>query len=235
MSGGAKGHRSPRYQIALSVTYQTTPKGTAAALEGSGRTRNLSDTGGCLELVERLAPGTPLSLVLLDEGGSLVLPAQVVWVGHPRRPSGGTMHGVTFLQMTSDQREAIQSLIRNRGRLRSRAARIPAALPTECRLLGVTGDTIRGWTGDLSWEGCSVLLPDRFPVGTLMEVTLTTPRGDVSAKATVVWVDPMERLQTRHLTRHGVRFAQVSWTREHALDLVLDRISAAAPPESQGK
>ena len=97
------------------------------------------------------------------------------------------------------------------------------------------GNAIRGWTGDLSWEGCSVLLPDRFPVGTLMEVTLTTPRGDVSAKATVVWVDPLERLQTRHLTRHGVRFAQVSWTREHALDLVLDRISTAVAQEPQGE
>lgn len=231
MSGGAKPHRSPRYQIALSVTYRTTPRGAAAPVEGAGRTRNLSDTGGCLELVDRLAPGTPLSVAFTDESENLVLPAQVVWVGHPRRPSGGTMHGVTFVQMTSDQREAIQSLIRNRGRLRSRAARIPAALPTECRLLGLTADTIRGWTGDLSWEGCSVLLPERFPVGTLMEVTLTTPRGDVSAKATVVWVDPMDRLQTRNLTRHGVRFAQVSWTREHALDLVLDRISAATAPE----
>ena len=235
MSGGAKPHRSPRYQIALSLTYRTAPKGTAPALEGAGRTRNLSDTGGCLELVEPLTPGTPFNLVLLDDDGSLALPAQVVWVGHPRRPSGGIMHGVTFLQLTADQREAIQTLIRNRGRLRSRAARIPAALPTECRLLGMTGDTIRGWTGDLSWEGCSVLLPERFPVGTLMEVTLTTPRGDVSAKATVVWVDPIERLQTRHLTRHGVRFAQVSWTREHALDLVLDRISTVATPEPPGE
>jgi len=235
MAGGVKGHRSPRYQIALSVTYRTAPKGTAPPLEGSGRTRNLSDTGGCLELMERLVPGTPLSLVFFGEGENVTLPAQVIWVGHPRRPSGGTMHGVTFLQMTQEQREAIQGLIRSRGRLRSRAARVPAALPTECRLLGITGEPILGWTGDLSWEGCSVLLPDRFPVGTLMEVTLTTPRGDVSAKATVVWVDPLERVQTRHLTRHGVRFAQVSWTREHALDLVLDRISAAVPEESQGK
>ena len=235
MSGGAKAHRSPRYQIALSVTYRTTPKGTAVAVEGSGRTRNLSDTGGCLELIEPLTPGTPFDLVLQDEAGNVSLPAQVVWVGHPRRPSGGTMHGVTFLQLTADQREAIQGLIRSRGRLRSRAARIPAALPAECRLLGVSGEALQGWTGDLSWEGCSVLLPDRFPVGTLMEVTLTTPRGDVSAKATVVWVDPLERVQTRHLTRHGVRFAQVSWTREHALDLVLDRISTLTAPESQGK
>jgi hypothetical protein len=175
----------------------------------------------------------PISLVLLDEGGNVVLPAEVVWVGHPRRPSGGTMHGVTFLQLTADQREAIQSLIRNRGRLRSRAARIPAALPTECRPLGAAGEPVQGWTGDLSWEGCSVLLPDRFPVGTLMEVTLTTPRGDVSAKATVVWVDPAERAQTRQLARHGVRFAQVSWTREHALDLVLDRISTGVAQEPQ--
>ena len=233
MAGGMKGHRSPRYQVALSVTYRTTPRGTAAALEGSGRTRNLSDTGGCLELEERLAPGTPVALVFLDEPEPVALQAEVVWVGHPRRPSGGTMHGVTFLQVNADQRQALQSLVQRRGRIRSRAARIPAALPTECRLPGAGDEPVRGWTGDLSWEGCSLIVPDRFPVGTLLEVTLTTPRGDVTAKALVVWVDPMERLLTRQLTRHGVRFAQVGWTREHALDLILDRIPTGVGQDPQ--
>jgi hypothetical protein len=32
-----------------------------------------------------------------------------------------------------------------------------------------------------------------------------------------------------------VRFAQVSWTREHALDLVLDRISTVAAQEPRGE
>jgi c-di-GMP-binding flagellar brake protein YcgR len=145
------------------------------------------------------------------------------------------MHGVTFLQMTADQRQALQNLIQRRGRLRSRAARIPAALPTECRPLGAAGEPVQGWTGDLSWEGCSLLLPDQFPVGTLMEVTLTTPRGDVTAKATVVWVDPVKRQMTRQLTRHGVRFAEVSWTREHALDLILDRIPTGVGQDSQAE
>ena len=235
MAGGVKGHRSPRYQVALSVTYRATPRGAAPALEGSGRTRNLSDTGGCLELAEPLAPGMPVGLVFHDEAEAIALQAEVVWVGHPRRPSGGTLHGVTFLPMTADQRQALQSLIQRRGRIRSRVARIPAALPTECRLLGAADEPVRGWTGDLSWEGCSLLLPDRFPVGTLLEVALTTPRGDVSAKATVVWVEPMERLQTRNLTRHGVRFAQVSWTREHALDLILDRIPTGVAQEPQAE
>lgn len=232
MPGGVKGHRSPRYQVALSVTYRTVPRGAAPPLEGSGRTRNLSDTGGCLELVEPLTSGTPIVLVFLDDGEQLALQAEVVWVGHPRRPSGGTLHGVTFLEMSADQRLALQNLIQRRGRIRSRAARIPAALPTECRPPGAGDEPVHGWTGDLSWEGCSVLLPDRFPVGTWFEMTLTTPRGDVSAKATVVWVEPMDRLLTRHLTRHGVRFAQVSWTREHALDLILDRIPTGVVPEA---
>jgi hypothetical protein len=64
-----------------------------------------------------------------------------------------------------------------------------------------------------------------------MEVTLTTPRGDVTAKATVVWVDPEKRQLRRQLTRHGVRFAEVSWTREHALDLILDRIPTGVDEE----
>lgn len=233
MAGGVKGHRSPRYQVALPVTYRATPRGSAAALEGSGRTRNLSDTGGCLELGEPLSPGMSVGLVFRDEGEELALQAEVVWVGHPRRPSGGTLHGVIFLPMTADQRQILQGFIQRKGRIRSRNARIPAALPTECRLPGVADEPVRGWTGDLSWEGCSLLLPDRFPVGTMLEVALTTPRGDVSAKAMVVWVEPMERLQTRHLTRHGVRFAQVSWTREHALDLILDRIPTGVVQERQ--
>jgi c-di-GMP-binding flagellar brake protein YcgR len=233
MAGGVKGHRSPRYQIALSVTYRTTPRGSAAALEGSGRTRNLSDTGGCLELDEPLSSGMSVALTFRDDGEALALQAEVVWVGHPRRPSGGILHGVTFLSVTAEQRQALHGFIQRKGRIRSRNARIPAALPTECRLPGASDEPVHGWTGDLSWEGCSLLLPDRFPVGTMLEVALTTPRGDVSAKATVVWVEPMERLRTRHLTRHGVRFAQVSWTREHALDLVLDRIPTGVVLEAQ--
>jgi hypothetical protein len=67
----------------------------------------------------------------------------------------------------------------------------------------------------------------------LVEVVLTTQRGDFSAKATVVWVDPATGILSRDLTRHGVRFAEVRWTRESVLDLILEPTPTGAEPEQQ--
>ena len=229
MSGKAQLRVAPRYQIALPVSYYTEEKGSAAALEGSGCTRNLSETGGCLELSESLPSGTPLSVTLHDGAESLALEAEVIWVGHPPLPTGATLHGVAFLRLTSVHRQTLEGLIQRRGRPRSRATRLPAAVPTVCRPFGLTGEPVRGWTGDLSWEGCLLLLPDRFPVGTLIEVTLTTSRGDFTAKATVVWVDPTERVVSRQLVRHGVRFVEVSWTQDNVLDAIFNRTPVEVP------
>jgi c-di-GMP-binding flagellar brake protein YcgR len=224
MPGKAQLRVAPRYHIALPVSYCTEEKGSAAAQKGSGSTRNLSDTGACLELAEGLAPKTRLSVTLHDDAENLSLEAEVIWVGHPPLPTGATLHGVAFQRMTPTHRQALEELIQRRGRARSRGTRLPAALPTVCRPFGLTGEPVRGWTGDLSWEGCLLLLPDRFPVGTLIEVTLTTSRGDFTAKATVVWVDPTERAVTRQLARHGVRFVEVNWTEDNVLDAIFDRI-----------
>jgi c-di-GMP-binding flagellar brake protein YcgR len=228
MSGKAQLRVAPRYPIAMPVSFSTEEKGSAAALEGSGCTRNLSETGGCLELSDGLAPGTSLSVTLHDEAERITLEAEVVWVGHPPLPTGATLHGIAFLRMTPTHRQTLEGIIQRRGRPRSRATRLPAAVPTVCRPFGLTGEPVRGWTGDLSWEGCLLLLPDRFSVGTLMEVTLTTSRGDFTAKATVVWVDPTERGVTRQLARHGVRFVEVSWTEDNVLDAIFDRIPTEA-------
>ena len=92
MSTGSSGRRLARYQIVLPVSYDATPKGAVARREGSGWTRNLSETGACLELTEALPAGTTLRLALRDEGGAVSLEAQVIWVGHPRVPAGGTLH-----------------------------------------------------------------------------------------------------------------------------------------------
>ncbi len=69
---------------------------------------------------------------------------------------------------------------------------------------------LRGWTGDLSQGGCSLLLPDRLAVGTLLDLTLTTPRGDFATTATVVWVERSAEGRSASLTSHGVRFTDSS-------------------------
>lgn len=208
MPGGSSDRRFPRYQIVLPVSYQTLPSGAGLPREGSGWTRNLSETGACLELTQSLSVGTVLLLSLRDEGGELALEARVVWVGYPPLPSGGTLHGVAFGEMTLHERLVLPALIRRQAGLRVQAARIPAALPVTCRALGAAGAVLQGWTGDLGREGCMLLLPEQFPVGTAISVTLTTPHGDVTATATVVWVEPSILAVMRRLTRHGVRFVE---------------------------
>jgi c-di-GMP-binding flagellar brake protein YcgR len=231
MSGGSSLRHSPRYRIVVPAQYQATSKGAPASHEGSGWTRNLSETGGCLELTEAFVPGTLLGVVLLDEGGQLALEAEVVWVGHPRLPSGGTLHGVGFRRITPDQRQALQGIIQRKRRQRSMASRIPVALPAQCRSIGASSTPVRGWTGDLSQEGCLLLLPDRLSPGTLIALTLTTPRGDFTAEATVVWVEPSARVLNRQLTKHGVQFVDASAVQHDLLDFILDGISTPVAQE----
>ena len=129
MSTGSSGRRLPRYQIVLPVSYDATPKGALARREGSGWTRNLSETGACLELTDALPAGTTLRLAVQDEGGAVSLEAHVIWVGHPRVPAGGTLHGVTFGDLALHERLVLPTLCRRHAGLRVQTTRIPAAFP----------------------------------------------------------------------------------------------------------
>jgi hypothetical protein len=233
MLGGSTGRRSVRYQILLPVLFQATPMGALAPIEGSGWTRNLSETGACLELSEPLTLRAALRVTLLDEGGSVVLEAAVAWVGHPRLPAGGTLHGVVFGPLTLHQRLVLQTLCRRHAGLRAEAMRLPAALPVLCHPLGAVSPPLRGWTGDLGREGCLLLLPERLPVGTLLALSLTTPRGDVPAEATVVWVEPALSALLRTFTRHGVRFVAARGLQAALLPLLRGDVTVEvneAPP-----
>ena len=224
MSTGSSGRRLARYQIVLPVSYDAPPKGALARREGSGWTRNLSETGACLELTEALPAGTTLRLTLRDEGGAVSLEAQVIWVGHPRVPAGGTLHGVTFGDLSLHERLVLPTLCRRHAGLRVQTTRIPAAFPAVCRPLGAAGAPLCGWTGDLGREGCLLLLPEQLAVGTVAAVTLTTPRGDVTAEATVVWVEPAVQAVMRQLTRHGVRFIEARAIHDTLLAMLLEDV-----------
>jgi PilZ domain-containing protein len=227
-------HHSPRYQVVLALAYTTTSEGTQIPEAKSGWTRNLSETGACLELPEALAPGTPLSLVLQTEGDRLALAAQVGWVAHPSLPGGRTLHGIFFPRLTTEQRQGLQAVLRREGDWEARVNRIPAALSVQCRIIGAPGEPVSGWTGDLGPEGCSLLLPDRLPVGTRVEVTLVAPRGDFTAEALVVWAEALERGRPGHLTRHGVRFTDPSKLRDLLVGFLLEgslgKSGAGGPP-----
>jgi hypothetical protein len=231
MSEGLSARRLPRYRFVLPVSYRATPKGASGPREGSGWTRNLSETGACLELAESLPGGTQLALTILDEGGGLSLEARVIWVSYPPVPGGGTIHGAVFGELSLHQRLVLSALLHRHAGLRVQATRLPAALPALCRPLGPAGAVLRGWTGNLGRDGCLLLLSEPLGVGTLIAVTLTTPRGDATAEATVVWVESGAQAGMRNLTRHGVRFVAAREIQDTFLALTLE--GALAPAETK--
>ncbi|MBI4841144.1 MAG: PilZ domain-containing protein [candidate division NC10 bacterium] len=113
--------RHPRHPLVLSILYKS--KDPAPAKVGVGWTRDVSDGGACLELAEPLQPGTPLSVILQTDQGSLGVEGKVVWVGGPVAGGGGVLHGVAFLDAT------------------------PELL---CRPKGDAGPPLQGETGDVS-------------------------------------------------------------------------------------
>jgi len=235
MAARSSAHHLPRYLIGLPIFCSYTPRGAQAPRVGLGWTRNLSGAGACLELLEALPPGTPLSLVLQTEGDNLAVEATVSWVGHPSLPGGHTLHGVTFPQLSSDQRQGLLALFRRQGTVRPRVHRLPVALPVECRAVGAPEPALRGWTGGLSPSGCGLLLPDRLPVGTLLDLTLTTPRGDLTATGTVVWVERAAPETAGHLTRHGLRFTDPTLLRDLIIGWVLEGVPTAPEREPRQK
>ena len=215
----------PRYLIGLPIFCTYTPKGAQASKVGLGWTRNISEVGACLELLEALAPGVSVSLVLQTEGETLAVEATVSWVGHPPMPDGHTLHGVAFPGLSLDQRQDLRELLRRHGAVQSRIHRLPVVLPVQCHSAGAPEPAVGGWTGSLSPSGCALLLPERLSVGTLLDLNLTTPRGDLAATGTVVWVERAVPETAGHLTRHGVRFTdpKLLW------DLIIGFVLEGAP------
>ena len=212
-------HSTARYSLGLTIFYK--PKGIPAAKAGSGRTVSLSEGGACLELGEPLPTATPLNLILPTDAGSLTVEAEVVWLNKPSLANGRFLHGVTFSQVSPDQRQALKGLIHRRGQGRQPAARVPLTLPARCRPTEPAGTVLIGWTWDVSREGLSLLLPERLPVSAAVEITLATQRGDISAEARVVWVESGDRILPGKLIRHGMLYVAASWVRDLVLGLAL--------------
>ncbi len=223
MADGSPLHRSPRFPIVLPVLFRTAD---AAPRSGKGRSCSLSDGGACLELAESLAPGTLLDVTLQTDEGGLTMEAEVVWVGRRGSAGRGTLHGIRFTGLIPEQKRAVRRVIQRLGRLPQDASRVPVRLPARCRPAAGTGVPVQGWTEDIGQEGLSVSLPQRFPVGSVIEIALPTPRGAYTTEATVVWVDPAS---TGPHTRHGVQFGPLIWVRELILALSSGELPVGRP------
>lgn len=105
--------QSPRARIRIPLLYRRIAP--APVISGVGWTHNLNETGACLEIADRFEAPTALRLLFQTDQGSLDLHAVVEWVAVIKTEGGGKLHGVTFLEVTSDQQQAILELLRSQG------------------------------------------------------------------------------------------------------------------------
>lgn len=208
----------PRYQILLPFLHRAIP---AALRVGVGWTRNLSEGGACVEVAERLTPGTPHWLRLQTDRGPIDVEARVAWAEESAPNGKGILHGAAFLQIAPGPLQVLRDLIRTKGQERESGVRLPLALSVTCRPEGHPGSGFHGRTADISRGGLSLRLPQALPPGTALTLTLHTPNGPLTAEGTIVWVEPPERRTAREMIAHGLRFTTLGWSTSLSLGLVL--------------
>ncbi len=211
--------QSPRYLIQLPLLHKA--KAPSDSRAGVGWTHNLSETGACVELAERLGPRMPLRLLLRTDRGGIQLEAQVVWGGEPGRLSGGVLHGVKFTNLAPDQVKAIRDLIKSKGQVRNAGVRVPLEVKISCTPTDPKGQPMEGLTGDISRGGLLLLLPEIIAAGSKMSVSLDTPSGPLAVEGTVVWVEPPGGRAAGPPFRHGFQFTTLRWSTSLSLGLFL--------------
>ncbi len=223
----AEQRRHPRLGVQVPFLHREMAPEVARA--GVGWTRNISESGACLELAELLEPRTALRIRLRTDWGFVEADAEVTWVmahqtvwareGGPLQ--GGVLHGALFNRIASERPEGFRDWLGVRKDGRAGGVRLPADLSVLCyRREGPVGP-IHGRTRDINRKGAQLLLPDMLHIGTSLDLLFMPENGAFPVQATVAWVDPAALDGPGSLVRHGVRFPSLSWSSSLSLGLAL--------------
>ena len=208
-----------RYLVRLPVVFRAEAGGAERA--GVGWTCNLSESGMCVELDERLEPETLLALRLYTDRGALEVPARVRWVGRQGGLDSGFPHGVGFTALPPEQRQALHDLLLPLSMVPHADLRLSRTLPLTCQRRDQPGGLLQGQTGNLSRAGLLAYLPQALAPGTGVGLSLPTAKGALRVEGTVIWVAPPERRPPGQLIPHGVRFNFLRWAESLLLGLLL--------------
>jgi hypothetical protein len=211
--------RVPRYPLVLPFLH--TRKGTPFFGGGVGWTRNLSEAGACVDLAEVLRPQTRLLVHLQTAHGAIEAEAEMAWAEERQPTLGRVRHGMSFTRFAPAQRQALRDLIQRPTAVRPQGVRVPRRLSVLCCPTREDRLAFQGQTEDVSRGGLCLFLPHRFPPTTMVEVTLSTPRGPLMAEATVAWVEESAERKRGAAMRHGLRFMSLGWTKELTLGFLL--------------
>ena len=210
---------SARYLIGLPLLYKS--REPAPSRVGVGWTHNLGEGGSCVELNECLPRQAPLTVRLQTDRGPIDVEGQVVWVGEATSTVGGIPHGLAFAQIAPADSQTLRALLLAEGETRQAGVRLPLEVAVTCRPKEHAGPPVDGETGNMSRGGLLLRLPQIVPPETLLELTLHTPQGPVTAEGAVVWVEPEAQRRPGEPIRHGLRFTVLGWSTSLSLGLFL--------------
>jgi len=222
MTNWLGGRKYARYPIVLPVRHETLAPDRPVL--GAGWTRDLSEGGACLELLDQFEKSTVQRLSLRTDVGRISLEAVVVWRGHPDE-AGAILHGVTFRPPPTRDRETLQDLLIRKRMLWRATVRVRVDLPVTCQATSQSKPPFHGRTENVSRGGLYLRLPIRCAPGTTIEVVLRTPVGPIRAEGTVVRVEPLDAQILGAPIGHGVQFTSISTSAQ----MELSRVLADAP------
>ncbi len=208
----------PRYPIVVPVLY--TIKSLEPVRSGAGWTCNLSERGTCLELSDPIDPSTHLSLLHRTDQGRLSMEGRIVWTKQ-LGPANGMIHGVAFDRASPDQLRVLRDLLSRKGMVWRAVIRIPIELPVICHPRGQPRSLHQGRTENVSRRGLCLRLHLVVPPETLLEVTLNTAYGHLTAEGMIVRVEPFEAQIPGEPIRHGFRFTEIRSSTAMTLGRVL--------------
>jgi PilZ domain len=209
-----------RHAVQLPLVYRV-PRGRVHHSE-AGWTRDLSEGGIGLELPERLRQHTRLALRLGTALGVVWAEGEVVWVGLPSLPTGGTLHGIRLAEIHPAQQEKLEELLRALARAPHAASRLPLDLEVTCQPLEPVGPSLPGRTINVGRGGLGLLLPTALAPGTAVQLTLRPARHPLRVEGVIAWVEPEgRRLPPDTLIIHGLQFTALDWALARTLGALL--------------
>lgn len=219
--------RPPRFLVALPAKVTVVDQvGPGDHRVFTAVTANVSDGGMALDLPEALAPWSPVEVQVETGEGTVVLEAVVLWhedLGR-RRGDAGVRHGFLLSQIPPAARRGWEALLRGLGHLRPSTrgnTRFPLEARAVCQVMGRAGPPLEGRTENMSRGGLGLLLPERLPAGTGIEVEVLTRQEPLRMGGRVIWSSPLP-VGTRGLAyRHGVVREAGDWPHDFVLDLYL--------------
>ena len=211
-----------RHAVQLPLVYRLPGAGGRHA--EAGWTQDLSAGGIGLELPERLRKDTRLTLRLGTALGVVRAEGQVVWVGLPTTPTGGTPHGILLTEIHPTHNELLQELLGALALAPHAASRLPLELPVHCQVTPPAGPPLPGRTLNVGRGGLAVQLPVALEAGAEVALTLHAAREPLRFEAVIAWVEAADRRLPHGLITHGLQFTGLDWALARTLGALLMEI-----------